>query len=272
MLAPGFSGSIVAIMIGIYQDLLRVISNPLKKLKENIIFCLPLAAGMIVSAVFFVVAFSFLFDAHKKATYLLFVALIAGNLPVIYSETKQYGFRKYNLLCGSVAMIVALALALLVSSGGASPSGEGLTAGLPLLVLSGLVAGGALLVPGMSFSMILILAGVYGQIIEAAKLLLLGSADYILPIGLFILSVATGLVISSRIIRAVFNKYPALANSTVLGFIIGSLLGMLAQSLMMDDLGFVWWHGAVGLAAGLVLSVLIVALSRFMKASTKAAK
>ena len=261
-LAPGFSGSIVAIMMGVYHDLLRIISNPLKKLKDNAIFCLPLGIGIVISAIVFVFAFSFLFDAYEKATYLLFVGLIAGNLPVIISETKQHGFRKYNLLCGAVAMIAAFALAMLVLGGGSALSSEGLTYGLPLLALSGLASGGALLIPGMSFSMIMILTGSYGQLIYAAESLMQGNMDYLMPVVAFIICVAGGLLFSSRIIKAVFAKYPSTANTMVLGFITGSLLGMLVQSLRLEDPGFAWWHGAVTLVAGIGLSVLLMILNR----------
>src|SRR5215510_11894359 len=75
--APGFSGSVIAIIMGIYQDLVRIASNPFKRLKENILFCIPLAIGAALSAVLFVILFSFLFDRYEKATYLLFVGLIA---------------------------------------------------------------------------------------------------------------------------------------------------------------------------------------------------
>ena len=43
--APGFSGSVIAIIMGVYQDMLRIVSNPFKRLKENILFCIPLGIG-----------------------------------------------------------------------------------------------------------------------------------------------------------------------------------------------------------------------------------
>ena len=52
LFAPGFSGSIAAIIMGVYQDLVRIISNPFKQFKQNIIFCLPLIIGALISAVF----------------------------------------------------------------------------------------------------------------------------------------------------------------------------------------------------------------------------
>ena len=45
VVAPGFSGSIIAITMGIYQDLLRIISNPFKQFKKNVKYCIPLGIG-----------------------------------------------------------------------------------------------------------------------------------------------------------------------------------------------------------------------------------
>jgi len=92
--APGISGSVIAIIMGIYHDLIRIVSNPFKQLKANVLFCMPLAIGAAISAVLFVITFKFLFSTYEKATYLLFVGLIAGNLPVIFAEIKKYEFQK----------------------------------------------------------------------------------------------------------------------------------------------------------------------------------
>ena len=264
-LAPGISGSIVAIMMGIYHDLLQIISNPLKKLKENFFFCLPLGVGIIFSVIAFVIVFSFLFEEYEKATYMLFVGLIVGNLPVVYNATKSYGLRKLNIICGSVAMIAAFTLAVLAINGGHSQDDSILTVSYPLIIISGLTAGASLLIPGMSFSVILILMGVYGHLIEISKSLLQGNIDYLMPIGIFMLNIVIGLMLASRAIKAAFDKYPAFANTVVLGFIAGSLVGMAVQSLRMDDPGFVWWHGALTLTAGLGLSILFTYLSRKRK-------
>jgi len=113
--APGFSGSIVAIAMGIYQDLLRIVSNPFKPLKENIRFCFPLAIGAAISAVLFLLTFEYLFETYEKATYLLFVGLVTGNLPTIFREVKRLGFKKHYLIGGTCAFAAALALGIVAT-------------------------------------------------------------------------------------------------------------------------------------------------------------
>ena len=261
--APGFSGSVVAIILGIYQDILRIVSNPFKKLKENILFCIPLGIGAAASAVLFVIGFNILFERYEKAAYLLFAGLIFGNLPEIVKQVKKCGFKKRYLIGGGAAFAAALAVGLFaVSETGQASSG--LTAGLPILALSGFLGGMAALVPGMSVSMILIIAGVYGQLLFAADDFLHLHFTYLLPFGVFGLCALAGLVLASTGIKVLFERFPGLANSMVLGIMGGALIGLLVQSLRMPDENFTWILGGAMLAVGLGVSMLFVLLGRAM--------
>ena len=262
--APGFSGSIIAIILGIYQDILRIISNPFKDLKKNIIFCIPIGIGVAISAVLFVLTFKFLFETYAKATYLLFVGLVAGNIPVIYSEVKKVDFKKHYLFGGIGAFIAALALVLIAMRINPVSGVEGLTASLPMLAIGGFAGGMTALVPGMSVSMVLIIMGLYSQLIFTAETLLRMDFTDLIPFGLFCLCAVAGLVFVSRGIKNIFKRYPGFANTTVLGFMCGSLIGVLIESLQISDASFNWFIGGIMLVIGLGLSMLFVVLGRVM--------
>ena len=262
--APGFSGSIVAIIMGIYQDILRIISNPFKQFRQNVRFCFPLGIGAALSAVLFILALSYLFDVYEKATYLLFVGLISGNLPVIVSEIRKCGFKKHYLIAGGVAFAAALILGLI--SFGTAPVSEAelLSENWLTLALGGFAGGATALIPGMSVSIVLIVMGLYSKLIFAAEALLRFNFTFLLPFGFFCLFALAGLVSSSRLIKFVFKKYPGFSNTMVFGFMSGSLLGVLFQSLRADDPSFNWFIGGAMLIAGLGLSMLFVVLGRKM--------
>jgi len=263
--APGFSGSVIAIIMGIYEDLVRIVSNPFKRLKQNILFCLPLGIGAAVSGVVFVLGFQYLFAHHEKATCLLFVGLISGNLHEVFTRAKTCGFRGRYLIGAGAAFAAALAFGLLSGGVGAAAAVQGVTSGLPLLALSGLTGGVVAPVPGMSVSMVLILFGVYGQMLFAANTLLHLDFTYLIPFGLFGLCALVGLVLVSKGIKLVFEKFPGFANAMVLGFMLGSLISILVQSLRMQDANFNWWIGGIMLAAGVGISVLFVVMGKKME-------
>jgi len=262
--APGFSGSIVAIVLGIYEDLLRIISNPFKPFKKNVLFCFPLGIGVVVSGVLFVIVFRYLFDTYEKATYLLFIGLIAGNLPIIFAKVKESGFKKHYLFGAVCAFAAALALGVLTIGVGQSTRAEGLTAGLPLLALSGFAGGVTTLIPGMSVSMVLIIFGVYNQLLFAANTFLSLDMTFLVPFGLFTVCAVIGLVLTSRGIKYIWVKYPGLASATIFGFMLGSLIGIFVQSLRITDESFTWLSGGVMLAIGLGVSMLFVVLKKKM--------
>jgi len=256
--APGFSGSVIAIILGIYQDLVRIASNPFKRLKANILFCLPLGIGVVLSGVLFVFFFRLLFETYTKATYLLMTGLIAGNLPVLFTQVRKCGFKPRYLLGGVGAF--AAAFAFCVFAVDQTPGAETLSAGL--LALSGLAGGAVAFMPGMSISTILIVMGVYGRLLFAAESLLRLDFTPLLPFALFCACALLGLVLTSKGIKSVFERYPGLANSLVLGFMAGSLAGILVQSLRMQDEGFTWLLGGTMLAAGAGISALFVLLGK----------
>ena len=262
--APGFSGSIIAIIMGIYQDLIRIVSNPFKNLKQNILYCIPLGIGAAISAVLFVIAFKFLFETYEKATYLLFVGLIVGNLPIIFKDIRSATFKKSYLLGGVVAFAMALTLGLLVLGVSSSGITEGATSSLSMFSISGFLAGLTALVPGMSVSMILILTGVYTQLIFIADSLLHLDFTCLVPFGVFGLLAVIGLVLTSKGIKFIFEKYPGLANTAIFGFMSGSLIGIFVQSLKLDDPSFNWFLGGTMLFLGLAVSFLFVFLGKKM--------
>ena len=259
--APGFSGSVVAIIMGIYQDLIRIVSNPFKKLKENIIFCLPLIIGAIISGVLFVIAFKFLFETYEKATYLLFVGLIAGSLPVIFKDVKKEKFQKRNLIGGFLAFSLIVTLCIFIMGVG-MVSGTEITVSLPLLSISGILAGASLLIPGMSNATVLLIMGVYSQLILIAESILRMDFTYLAYFGVFVVCAIIGLVISSRFIKFAFEKFTSLANSIVLGFMAGSLIGILIQSLHLDSINFNWLLGSIMIIVGICISFGLITMGK----------
>jgi putative membrane protein len=262
--APGFSGSIVAIAMGIYHDILRIISNPLKNLKQNLVFCFPVGIGVVISAVLFVLTFRYLFDTYEKATYLLFVGLIAGNIPIVYKEVRKIGF-KPNYLFGALgAFAAALTLGVFVTEAGLISGDIASVSNWPGLAAGGIAAGVTALIPGMSISTILIILGVYSPLIYAAEALLRQEFSYFIPLGLFVLCTVVGLMSTARGIKHTFKRYPGFANTTVLGFLFGSLLSVMYRSHQITDPAFNWTLGGLMLAAGIGVSMLFIVLGRIM--------
>ena len=270
--APGISGSVVAIAMGVYQDIIRIASNPFKEFKKNVLFLLPIIVGALVSAVAFVLGFNELIGSHERAIYLLFVGLIAGNLPLISNEIKQHGFKMKYLISGIASFAVAVFIVIVsMDTYYCVCVGECLRAaydGMPsawLFGVGGLVAGLTALIPGMSVATILVVVGVYTPLIVATENMF-SNSSYLLPFGLFCAGCIAGLVLASRVIKKVFDKFPGAAHTGVFGFMLGSLVGMTVLALRTPDPygNFNWWIGFAMLLVGLAISGMFMVMSKRM--------
>lgn len=263
--APGISGSIMAIIMGIYDKLIDIMANPFKNLKQNIKYLFPMGIGAVISLLLFILVFSYLFETYEKAVYMLFIGLIAGNLPMIYKEARKSEFKWYYLIGFVIAVAVAFIIGVMSENTG---SAQGIVAGNNLfyLALCGAVGGFASLVPGMSISMILIVMGVYDSLIDTAKSFMtaiidkdfagvLSGATVIAVVGIaFVLA----MVLSSRLIKFVFEKFSGMAHFMVLGFLVGSIGGIFC-SLPSDGSNVA---GIIMLVIGLAISLLFVFLGK----------
>jgi len=263
--APGFSGSVMAITLGVYQDLVRIVSNPLKELRKSLSFFAPIALGIIISGIAFVLVFDFLFSYHIRATYLLFVGLIIGNLPVIAQEIKRYPVQKRAFIGGFLCFAVAFGLSLV--SLGADQVADPVIGGalfIPLAI-SGFVAGAITLVPGMSISAILIMLGVYGQLISMVNDLLRLQISYLPTLFVVLFCAAAGLILTARLVKRLFERFPGFANTCVLGFMVGTLFGLFAESFFLEDPNFTWPIGIAVLIAGFGISIFFIILGKKMR-------
>ena len=253
--APGISGSVMAIILGIYDKLLEIVATPFRNFKKNVKFLLPMGIGAIISFILFIAAFSYLFDTYEKATYMLFIGLIAGNLPVVYKQARQVKFRWYFIIGTVITAAFACCMGIL-SNLTVAPQEAGQSTDLLYLGLAGGLSGFASLVPGMSVSMILIVMNAYETLLAAVK-----SLD-ILTVAVVGCAFVLAMVVSSRLIRWVFAKFTGFANFMVLGFLLGSIggigYGVFADHLSLTDA----LVGVLMLAVGLGISLLFVYLGK----------
>lgn len=256
--APGISGSIMAIIMGIYDKLLDIASNPFKNLKKNFIFLLPLGIGALVSLVLFILMFSYLFETYEKAVFMLFIGLIVGNLPMVYKEARKSRFKWYYILGAIAAFAIAFVVGIM-SEGVGETQVIGNT-NLIYIALSGILAGAASLVPGMSVSMILIVMGVYDYLIASAKALDLVT---IAVVGVaFVLS----MIVSSKLIKFVFARFSGMAHFMVMGFLMGSVGGI----FFTLPKGGSNLAGIIMLVIGLAISLVFVYLGKKVNIDDKA--
>ncbi|MBT8052324.1 MAG: DUF368 domain-containing protein [Gammaproteobacteria bacterium] len=220
---PGVSGGTMALILGIYERLLRAIRSFDRSWIENIfrfrlhaafaandlLFLVPLAVGILAALLFFtrVVPLPILIVTHPELIYGLFFGLIVASVVILMGEVEKYGARQILIaLCG---VLLGFAIVNLVPV-------ETPTAAW-FIFLCGFVAISAMLLPGISGSFILLILGKYAYIINA-----LGEFN-VLVILAFGTGALTGLIVFSRAIVWLLKRYHQATLLMIKGILIGSL-------------------------------------------------
>ena len=219
---PGVSGGTMALILGIYEDLilsLQSLSGPvfLSALRRfrlgaafravNGRFLVTLLAGIATAVLMFAHAITWLLETQQTLLYSLFFGLILASVFVVGRRVRRW----------TVAPLAALFLSaagafILV---GLSPA---TTPDSPwFLVLSGALAICAMVLPGISGAFILLLLGKYVYVLDA-----IGHLD-IVTIALFGFGALVGLLSFVRLLALLFTHHYDLTIALLTGFMFGSL-------------------------------------------------
>lgn len=269
VIAPGISGSIMAVMMGIYDELITIISNPFKKFKHNFFYLLPMVIGAGISVLLLLKALDFLFINYTIPAYLLFMSLIAGSIPSVFEEAKQEPIKKRYFIGTAIAFAFALTIGLLAKSKFAinvdttDITSLGMRVYLPVC---GGISGMMSMVPGMSISMLLMMFGIYEPLLNLANNLVSLDRFFTAPwlsevliVFTIVIAFLIGMVLFSNITKRVFKKYHSLGFLMVLGFMSGSLVSVF-PGLPSGWLN--WILSFVAIAVGLSISYLFKILGK----------
>lgn len=218
---PGVSGGSIALITGIYEELLSSINSfdgqALKllfafKLREfwdqiNGKFLFPLFLGIGLSIFTLAKVISYVLENHPIQMWSFFFGLIIISSISVAKEIKQWN--TMTVLIGLVGVAIAYGVTVI------TPAQT--TNQLWFIFLSGAIAICAMILPGISGSFILLLLGKYKYIMASVKEL------DILTIIVFALGCITGLLTFSRVISFLLKKYHNYAIALLSGFMIGSL-------------------------------------------------
>ena len=220
-LVPGVSAGTIALVTGIYGDLINAIKSfnftALKILKNDGIvaawqhingqFLFILLSGILFSLFTFAGLMRFLLATFPLQLWCFFMGLIISS--VIYLLRQNPPSKPY--LIGLLIMGILIASAFSVM-----PSAI-LGTGYVSIFIAGSIALCAMILPGISGSFILVLLGLYPMFIDALASF---HMDFLI---VFAMGGIVGLMLLSRILSWLMSHYKAAVIATMSGFLLGSL-------------------------------------------------
>jgi len=221
---PGVSGGTMAVVLGVYEDLIDAIGNFFtnkEKRKFYVLFLLKIAFGALVAILALSWVMDFLLLNYPKQTYLFFIGLIAGSVPSIYKTHDDMRPNVSSVLCFLAGLLLILSVVLFLPEV-AQTKDVGLQyqvtiPGLILLLLGGIIAGGSMIVPGISGSFVLVVLGQYRVVIKAIKELNL------ILLGVVAIGAGVGIWGFAKLINLLLKSFPKQTFYFILGLVIASL-------------------------------------------------
>jgi putative membrane protein len=284
---PGVSGGTIALIAGVYERLIDAITaltsaNVIRFLQSirppvdrddlvgvledvDVTFLLPLGLGIVTAVVLVTRAVHYADQHHPVALFGFFFGLIAASAVVLWRQVVVTERRHI------VAAVAGFVIAFVLSADGAVFAGHnpGLT------FLAGVVAVSAMILPGISGSLMLVILGQYtymtGVLSEftnrLAALASGGGIDRLLTPGTtvvtFVAGAVVGLLTISRLVRRALDRDRETTLAFLVSLVIGALRAPVAEIGGREGLS--WTPATIGefLLVAAVGALILYALDRY---------
>lgn len=224
---PGVSGGVLCVIFGIYPVVMDLISHPFRNLKEKLKVLYPYIIGVALG--FWVIArvLELLLTRFEAPSVCIFIGLVAGMLPSLFvslgsGKNRFLSYLGLALSCLAVLSILSSLRAMSVS----------ITPNFFWYIISGVAIAISIIVPGMSFSTLLMPLGLYTPLVQG-----IGEFNLrvLIPVGIGALGAFCAF---SRLVSALFEKHYTVAQNIVIGVVIA------ATAMIIPFDSFTSWSSA----------------------------
>ena len=216
-IAPGLSGSVLLVILGLYQKTINAIGTIFKDFKKNVAFLFPLFLGFGVGVIIFSKIVDFLLENYEMYTRFTFLGLVLGTIPLFYKEVKKEGFNKKYYIVMLISAIAGIALFSFNKDLFPVITDPNLFQS----VLLGFAVAGSSIVPGVDSAVILSTLGLYELYVGSI-------ADFNLAI---LIPAAFGLGIGVLVISFLMNKLLSKFYTVTFSIIFGLFLSIIPNVL-----------------------------------------
>ena len=209
---PGISGGTIAFVSGRYSEIIKALASllRLKASREEVWLLVKIGVGALISIVALSKFIDELYHNFPMKTSSFFAGLIAGGLFFLWKSVRFNFKASLMMAVGALSMIGISFL----------PKGE--LSGSLWIFTGGFIAGGAMILPGISGSSMLVILGIYDEAVGAV----------------------------------------AKMNLKILAFLgVGAILGIFVVSILMKRLVERWENETISFLYGLTLTGLFYVIS-----------
>lgn len=251
---PGLSGSIFAVVVGLYDKMINAVSTIKTNFKKNILYLLPIAIGGIFGILLSTKAIVNIYTNYPQQSYFFFIGLVIGSIPLVLRKMSKVRFKPSYLLITifSIGFII-----LMGYLGGGEEAGNAVGVETHItgifdffkVFAAGFASCASMTIPGVSGSVSLMVLGeyprVYGAVAECTDMLkflmsgdmsaAIDASNSIWTVLVFGIAGVTGFVLVAKLIAKLLQKFEAQVYYGVLGMVLGAVVILFKQGVMIDD-------------------------------------
>lgn len=223
MIIPGVSGGTLAVMMGVYDKIIESIGGLFKHFKKSVLCLLPILLGAILAFAAMYVPLQYALEYAPFPTILLFAGFMLGSCPDLIMQSKDNGFKKFDVASVIIPLAVVVGICFIPSMGSVDLTPSMQTGGYFLLLLMGFLASCALVVPGISGSMLMLIFGYYQPLMDTIKGIFTNFGHSALVLCCFAIGVVIGFFTIAKLMQILLKKFPRSTMWAIVGFVIGSI-------------------------------------------------
>lgn len=216
MTIPGISGGTMAVIVGIYEELISSINGLLKDPKKHLPFLLQFVISACIGFILFAKLVTSLLESptYGNIVKIIFVIIILAGIPFLYKKAniKSLGFS--HILCIFVGILIVVSISSIPTDLFMEKDGF---VNLIIQLIGGIIIAIALVLPGISVSHMLYILGIYESVMHSVY------TFHWFNLVPLLLGVVFGTFATTNILEKLLKKYPDKVYMTILGFVAASL-------------------------------------------------
>ncbi len=232
---PGVSGGTMAVSMGIYDRVIYAVNNLFKQFRKSFREILPILIGVLIGLFAFAALIGTLLGTKsdeipitRLPTNFAFIGLILGGLPAIYKRVSMKNARMPGVVL--FLFFLALVVVLPLLNPPEARTADHSIGTILLMIPLGAIASSAMVIPGISGSMILMLLGYYNPVINAMNDLRGGDWSSLAILLPYVIGLLVGIVFIAKLMNYLLRQHAALTFCAIFGLVIGSPVVLLMQN------------------------------------------
>lgn len=224
VILPGVSGSVIAIMLGIYDKVIYLLNDINKKPIIKVMELAPIIFGLFLGIMIFGNILLIFVENYEIQIKYLFIGLILGGVPILKKEIDIKNGKGINYTFTFITFLLSLLLFLLSNLSILSNIDN--TNSFFKMLLAGFLYIAGKIIPGISSSFFMMILGLYDYILNIMSNPFSLTIYQLVKLVPFFIGILFGFIILLRLINYLLSNYFSETYSIIIGFVLGSVIAI----------------------------------------------